>query len=141
MYLRKCREVRILPLAKRFDYNDLVLFYKIIYDLVPLKLPYYLKFYEGTSRLRTCHLDTLSLVSSLKPKSNFTSETNKNSALYKSFYYRVHLHWNLLPLNIRAIESLSKFKTELLKFLWKSILDDTDNLDSLDQEILYDTFQ
>ena len=141
VYLRKCREVRILPLVKRFDYNDLVLFYKIIYDLVPLKLPHYLKFYDGSSRLRTCHLDNLSLISSLKPKSNSVSETNKNCALYKSFYYRVHLQWNLLPLDIRAISSLSKFKTEVLKFFWKLILDDTDHFDCLEEEDLCDTFQ
>jgi len=142
VYLRKCREVRILPLAKRFDYNDLILFYKIIYDLVPLKLPHYLNFYDGTCRLRTCHLDSLSLISSLKPRSNFVSETNKNNALYKSFYYRVHLQWNLLPLDIRAIKSLPKFKTEVLKILWKSILDDIlDNSDCLVEEDLCDTFQ
>ena len=87
VYLQKCRQVCILPLIKRLDYNDLVLFYKVIHNLIPLKLPSYLKFYEGSSRLRTCHLDHLSLVSSIQPKSNVISDTNKNSALYKSFYY------------------------------------------------------
>ena len=122
----KCCQVRILPLVKRFDLNDLILLFKIIHDLVPLKLPFYLKFYEGNSRLRTCHLDRLSLVSSIKPKCTVISDTNKNSALYKSFYYRVHLLWNVLPLEIRECESLSLFKTKVLKYLWKSTIEESD---------------
>ena len=107
-----------------------------------LKLPYYLKFYEGNSRLRTCHLDRLSLVSSIKPKCNVISNTNKNSPLYKSFYYRVHLLWNLLPLDIRESESLSIFQCKILKYLWKSTIEDSDNPEGL--HIMWDfdsTFQ
>jgi hypothetical protein len=125
VYFRKCRQVRILPLVKRFDYNDIILFFKIINDLVPLKLPSYLKFYEGNSRLRTCHLDRLSIVSSIKPKCSVISDSNKNSPLYKSFFYRVHLLWNLLPLEIREIQRLSIFETQLLQFLWKSAAEES----------------
>ena len=125
MYFRKCRQVRILPLAKRFDYNDIILFFKIVNDLVPLELPSYLKFYEGNSRLRTCHLDRLSLVSSIKPKCSVVSDSNKNSPLYKSFFYRVHLLWNLLPLDIREIQQLPTFETQLLQFLWKSAAEES----------------
>ena len=102
-----------------------MLFFKIINDLVPVKLPSYLKFYEGNSRLRTCHLDRLSLVSSIKPKVSVISESNKNSPLYKSFFYRVHLLWNLLPLDMREIQSLSVFETQLLLFLWKSAAEES----------------
>ena len=141
VYMRKCCQVRILPLAKRFDYNDLILFFKIIHDLIPLKLPYYLKFYEGNSRLRTCHLDRLSLVSSIKPKCNVISDTNKNSPLYKSFYYRVHLLWNLLPLDIRESESLSIFQCKILKYLWKSTIENSDNPEGLNMWDFDNTFQ
>ena len=140
IYLRKCLQVRLLPLVKRFDFNDLVLFYKVVYNLIPLNLPYYLKFYEGNSRLRSCHLDHLSLVSSLQPKCNVISDTNKNCALYKSFFYRVHLQWNLLPLETRSSEILSKFKSEVLKYLWKSTMADINNSDDLEEDLL-DTFQ
>ena len=121
----KCCQVRILPLVKRFDFNDLILLFKIIHNLVPLKLPFYLKFYEGNSRLRTCHLDRLSLVSSIRPKCTVISDSNKNSALYKSFYYRVHLLWNVLPLEIRECESLSLFETKLRQYLWKSTVEES----------------
>ena len=30
VYLRKCHQVRLLPLVKRFDYNDLILLYKVL---------------------------------------------------------------------------------------------------------------
>ena len=141
IYLRKCQQVRLLPLVNRFDFNDLVLFYKVVYNLIPLPLPSYLKFYEGNSRLRSCHLDHLSLVSNLQPKSNVISDTNKNCPLYKSFFYRVHLQWNLLPLEIRGSETLSKFRSEVLKYLWKSILTDIiGNSDDMEEDLL-DTFQ
>jgi endonuclease/exonuclease/phosphatase family metal-dependent hydrolase len=141
VYLGKCRRVRILPLAKRFDYNDLVLLFKIIHDLIPLKLPFYLKFYEGNSRLRSCHLDRLSLVSSIKPKCNVVSDsdTNKNSALYKSFYYRVHFLWNLLPLEIREIGTLSLFESSLLQYLWKSSAEEL-NCDNIEDTFYIDCY-
>ena len=105
--------------------NDLVLFYKVLNSLIPLELPYYLQFYSGNTRLRSCHLDNFSIVSSLRPKTiNVISDSNINCALNKSFFYRVHLQWNLLPLEIRSLQSLSLFSSEVVKFLWKSILTD-----------------
>ena len=135
VYLRKCHQVRLLPLVKRFDYNDLILLYKVLHKLIPLEFPTYLKFFEGNTRLRRCHLDHLSLISSVKPKSNVITDTNKNCALYKSFFYRVHLQWNLLPLEIRSIETLAKFKADILKYLWKSTLDDIAITDYIEEDL------
>ena len=81
----------------------------------------------GLGHSRTCHLDRHSLVSSIKPKCNVISDNNKNSPLYNSFYYRVHLLWNLLPLDIRESESLSTFQSKVLKYLWHSTIEDSDN--------------
>ena len=132
MYIRKCKSIDILPLSQKFDLNDLVFFHKIINYLVPLTLPSYLSFYDGTSRLRNCHLDSLSLVSSLVPRSSQSS----NSPLFKSFFYRAHLLWNGLPFKLREIQSPSLFKSELIKHLWTSLVDkecdsfsDTDEFD------------
>ena len=112
-----------------FDFNDLVLFYKIVNKLIPVNLPTYLKFFDGYSRLRSCHLDAFSLISDVVPKSNLAFSDNKNSVLNKSFFYRTHLLWNKLPLDIRAIINLSTFKNKLLKFLWNSVNDDFINED------------
>jgi len=116
----------VLPLSKRFDLNDLVLFYRVINELIPLKLPNYLTFFDGQSRLRSCHLDSLSLVSSTKPRTNSFLTTTQNSSLNKSFFYRTHLLWNKLPYDLRAIDSFSKFKINLIKFLWSELLAPSD---------------
>ena len=39
----------------------------------------------------------------------------------KSFFYRAHLAWNKLPLELRDIYAPIKFKNELLKFIWNDI--------------------
>ena len=102
-YIQKCRQANLLPLAKRFDLNDLILLHKIIYNLIPLSLPDYLSFFDGNTRLRSCHLDTFSIVSSLQAKSLNTN------CLKKSFFYRTHTEWNAIPLEIRKLDSPSAF--------------------------------
>ena len=132
-YIQKCRQVDLLPLAKRFDLNDLILFHKIIYKLIPLSLPDYLSFFSGNSRLRSCHLDDLSIVSNLQANSLNTN------CLKKSFFYRTHTEWNALPLNIRKIETSSSFKTEVIKYFWKLIREDIEESDSdYREDDLYD---
>lgn len=112
-YVLKCRQVDILPICKRFEFNDLVLFYKVLNGLIPLQMPEYLKFFDGNTRLRSCHLDHLSLVSDIGP-------------LKKSFFYRTHHEWNRLPLELRSVQSITVFKHNLLKFLWSSVLEETE---------------
>ena len=121
-YIKKCKSVDILPLSQKFDLNDLVFFHKIVNSLVPVTLPSYLSFYDGISRLRSCHLDNLSLVSSITPRSS-QSASRSNSPLSKSFFYRTHLLWNSLPFTLREIGSPSLFKSELTKHLWTSLMD------------------
>ena len=131
-YLLKCRQVNLLPLAKRFDLNDLILFHKIIYSLIPLKLPEYLSFFNGSSRLRSCHLDNFSIVSNLQARSLTTN------CLKKSFFYRTHTEWNALPLNIRKIENSLSFKAEVIKYFWKLISHDTEDSDGDWEDCLSD---
>ena len=67
------------------------------------------------------------------PNCNVISKTNKNSALHKSFFYRVHLLWNELPFEIRECDSLSTFQDKLVKFLWKCTKEESDNdVDTMD---------
>ena len=125
VYLKKCRQVNILPMEKRFDLNDLLFFHKVIYELIPIKLPDYLYFFNGISRLRSCHLDSLSIVSSIQPKN--LSDVSLN----KSCFYRTHSLWNALPFDIRKIQFSSAFKNEVIKHFWKLLLmDDSDIFDS-----------
>ena len=118
IYVKKCRQARILPVSAKFDFNDLILFYKVVNQLLPLNLPEYLTLFDGNSRLRSTHLDRFSYVCSLQPKGN------SNNLLDKSFFYRTHSMWNHLPLDIREINCVSSFREKLTEHLWKQVLND-----------------
>ena len=127
VYIKKCKEVDILPLSAKFDLNDLIFFHKIVYKLCPVELPSYLTFYQGYSRLRTTHLDSLSIVSSISPRvpQNVTSSRSSSNPLERSFFYRTHLMWNRLGLEIRQIDSSASFKDTVIKHLWKSLIENS----------------
>ncbi|MCP4461100.1 MAG: reverse transcriptase family protein [Cytophagales bacterium] len=116
VYVRKCRQIGILPLSQRFVLNELIFFHKIVYGIVPINIPNYLTLFSGNSRLRSSHLDELSYVSSIIPNS---SDANK---LKKSFFYRTHMTWNSIPLEIRELGSLTEFRSKLEAHLWSSLL-------------------
>ena len=109
VYYRKCKELNILPMKFRFDLCDLVMLHKVINCYVPLALPSYLTFFTGQSRLRFCNLDKLCLVSSVLPSTSASQKSTTN-AFANSFFYRSHLLWNKLPIEIRMIDSAIKFK-------------------------------
>ena len=113
VYVRKCKQADLLPIADRFKLNDLLLLHRVIYNLLPLTLPDYLSFFDGNSRLRSCHLDKLSLVN------NLPLSCNNDTYLNKSFFFRTHKIWNTLPLEIRQIGVANVFKEFLTAFLWK----------------------
>ena len=131
-YLTKCKEVKILPLAKKFDMNDLIIFHKSIYDLIPVSFPNYLTFFNGQTRLRSSHLDNLSLVCSLDVNSTGFG------CLKRSFFYRTHLLWNELPYEIRGIESPSQFKISLISHFWDHVQRDSNINDTLEDFESYD---
>ena len=116
-YIRKCRQANLLPMSSRFNLNDLIIFHKIVYNLIPVTLPDYLTFYNGNSRLRSSHLDHLSLECSLLPRNSLST------LLEKSFFYRTHTVWNSLPLELREVNITTMFRTNLEKYLWKEVLE------------------
>ena len=106
LYIAKCKQEDVLPLNLKFDLNDRVFFHKFIYNLVPVyvTLPNNLKLYKGGSRLHQFNLDSISLISSIKPRSSRISFS-------WSFSYRTHLLWNKLLLDIWSILSDSEANT------------------------------
>ncbi len=118
IYVRKCQQIKLLPLAQRFILNDLIWFHKAVYSIIPLDIPYYLTLYKGYSRLRSSHLDELSFVSSVMPNNSSSITSN----LEKSFFYRTHMIWNALPIELRSLESISEFRSKVEAHLWKDIL-------------------
>ena len=57
-YLRKCKQVNILPISKIFELLDLVLFHKIVNGYISFNLLDYVKKCNGASRLKNNHLDS-----------------------------------------------------------------------------------
>ena len=93
--------------------------HSIIYGLSCCKLPSYLSFFSGNN-LRSSHLDYLCLVSSITPNSINNMNTESKSGFFNAYFYRSHILWNRLPLSIRQISSVKKFRYDLKKFIWNS---------------------
>ena len=75
----------ILPLQLHFELNDLVFFYKIVYDLIPVSLPAYISPYNGESRLRSTRMDELSYA--VNDNTVIPLDTaHSNSKFFKSFF-------------------------------------------------------
>ena len=116
-YYRKCKELDILPICFRFDFKDLLFFHSVFYAYSVIKMPNYLQPFSG-SRLRSSHYDRLSIVSTVIPRTPQNLNTEHSCiGISKSFFYRAHLTWNQLPLDLRDIGAPSKFKKELLKVI------------------------
>ena len=79
-------------------------------------------------------MDPLSFVSSIKPRlvrrTNYTNDNDKQfetlNDFEKSYFYRVHLQWNKLPLYIRLIENHETFLNSLKKHLWSVLMETPD---------------
>ena len=99
------------------------MFHQVVYKTVPLSMPDYLTLYDGTSGLRITHLDHLSFISHIQH--NITGINNLN----KSFFFRSHSLWNLLPLEIRQEKDPNKFETQLKKHYWDVALNNAEESD------------
>ena len=52
-----------------------------------------------------------------------TDEFSENNVFKNSFFFRTHILWNMLPLQIKIIENYELFKIKLEGFLWDGILE------------------
>ena len=119
VYLNKCSQLKITPISIFFDIRDLILFYKIVYERVPISLPTFIKPYTGFGRLRNANLDSLSFISDAF--SNVPNSSSR-SPFYKSFFRKVLHTWNRLPFHIRSIPNEPQFKHKVTDFLWSELL-------------------
>ena len=118
-YILKCRQLNIMPLSDRFDFLDIIFFFKVVRGIVPVELPPYLIPYQENSRLRGSRMDDLCYTSTITPRTT-------TNALSKSFFYRTHTKWNNIPPEVRQIVNLTDFKTKLAKFMWDVIMSQVD---------------
>ena len=133
LYYIHCKQLNILPIKFRFDYRDLKFFHSIVYNISCVKLPYYLSYFSGSTRLRSTHLDQLCFVSSVIPSG--TTASNSRRGFANTFFYRTHLMWNRLPFQLREVIYPGKFKRELIKYIWTEFVSSPEGNDSIVSEI------
>ncbi len=116
-YFEKLKGLDILPLDLKFELNDMVLFHKIFNGMSVIKFPSYIVRQTDDSTQRHFQRQTRTFNNSdrLKLKSTITPKVD---AFKNSFFYRSMNFWNLLPTEIRAIESSSLFKDKVQDHLW-----------------------
>ena len=135
-YYRMCKELNLLSLDLRLEYNDLKMLYKIIYNMSVIKLPSYISWYSGT-RLRSSHMDSYCLISSIQPRiakkyntriNNRDAHTDNDSPdqtatsfskFSNNYFYRAICSWNRLPLEVRLADKPSTFNRLLEAHLWE----------------------
>ena len=116
-YLKKLREIDILPIAVKFQYNDLNLFHKIFYEISPIRLPAFLQKYHPeshdrrTTRQQT-NRDRTDIICTEQPKLDIF----KNS-----YFYRCHIEWNRLPPEIRNTSDHNLFSSNLKEYLLEKL--------------------
>ena len=118
--MKRLYDLKILPLEAKFEFTDLLLFHKIFYGTMCIKMPDYITpvLDEDIQRLRSSHLDKLSLKCLISPRI---------SVFRYSYFYRSYLKWNNLPLKIRIITDNAVFESELKEHLWSVLLDEQDS--------------
>ena len=124
VYVLKCKQLDILPINHRFLFTDLLTFYRIFYEHSPIKFPSYLQRYGGNSRLRSCHLDHLSIISTVSPSTLIKQKSGELSdyqAFEHSYFYRTHTAWNKLPIKLREILDFGHFKRALRAHIWHDL--------------------
>ncbi len=120
-YADELRKLTILPMKFKFIYNDLVLFYKIVNELVPIEFPEHISVCnsEGTRLTR----QSAAIHDSSDVTTYRCSITPSSDALKNSFFFRTVLRWNSIPVSIRQSGSLSLFKSALTNYLWSPDVD------------------
>ena len=120
-YNQKLKELNLIPLNMKLKYTDLLLFFKIINNLVPINIPSYLNIAAPIQRNNTRQSnkafianDTLLFECNLRPVPTLKAFTN-------NYFYRTHRQWNSVPLSIRQCTNFQTFKIELKNFLWLSL--------------------
>ena len=126
LYFIKLKELDLLPIQFRLQLKDLKLLHNIIHNRSVINLPNYIHFHSGISRLRSCHLDELSLVSDITPKisNNYLKRNEITSTslsqFTNSYFYRTMNYWNTLPRNIREITPATAFESAIITHLWET---------------------
>ena len=96
---------------------DRIIFYKIINNLVNIKLPNYVIRVEPhmIKQVTRENKDSANGIDKFRYKCCIAPKVN---SFKKSYFYRTVIQWNLLPLTIRNLEPIEKFNTGLKEHMW-----------------------
>ena len=119
VFVTKQFELDLLPMRSKFLFTDLVLFHKIVYNLVNINFPDYIIQLNPSLVTRTRQYASVSDGDDLL-KFRCTAR-NRINAFSHSFFPRNVEEWNSIPLHIRQIPDPKDFYIELKKFIWSNL--------------------
>ena len=134
-YIKRLKDLDLLPLRYRFLLSDLTMFYKIYYNKTCIKLPeYYIPVTnEDFGRLRKTikppdyltRNQILNLEKLRQTKNDSLSvkcmTEVKHNVFRDSYFFRAIHEWNRIPVEIRSAPSIAVFEKDLTCYLWKQI--------------------
>ena len=100
------------PMKYYFLRNDLLLFFKIIHEVVPIAMPPEITKFNPRTRSNSNNLYKYQLHENVMNTKRFISN---------SFFVRSMTQWNHLPDNIRVIANFTNFKSAVDEHLWREV--------------------
>ena len=92
-------------MKSKFIFSDLVLFYKIVRDMVRIDLPGYVSKVEP-HHVRRVTRSTSAIAEGVDNSTNKCNAKPTVNAFRDSYFYRTVEQWNKLPVDIRSIENV-----------------------------------
>ena len=118
-YLEKLSSLNILPLEYKLILSDLLLFHKLVYEEIPVRIP---KEITNLSKRTRSNANV-----SHKYQVSYDLQVRKN-VLCNSYFVRVVHHWNLLPDKCREIPIPTQFRSAVIDYLWSLVKKRCDEL-------------
>ena len=111
-YIDKLKSIEILPMKYYFLRNDLLLFFKIIHEIVPIAMPPEITKFNPRTRSNSNNLYKYQLHENVMNTKRFISN---------SFFVRSMTQWNHLPDDIRVIANFTSFESAVDEHLWREV--------------------
>lgn len=111
-YKERCEQLEILPLSYRREIADMTFLYKCFFKLNDFDIHTFIDLYEQDTGRRTGNCGLLLRMPKVR------TETFK-----MSYFNRISMEWNMLPLLVRSSPSLRIFKNRLLEHYYDRFSD------------------
>ena len=112
-YKERCEKLNIIPLSYRREISDLVLFYKGLHHLNEFNIDDFVDVQEHNSRRNSNVSSGMLLRMPIVRTDKFKS----------SYYNRIVMEWNILPVDVKSSPSLNIFKKRVTEYYRNQRLD------------------